>query len=1041
MRIKTLLVAILSFWVADLLAQPQTYLYRDPQEAYKRGIDFYEQSLYGKAIEEFQYCITNTYIDEGAEIPPYVVEAKLFNALCALRLNKPDAEKLLLGFVEDYSPSTTANRAILEIGGYYFGQQDYKKAVTYYDRVDRSTLKNELMGDVYFKQGYSYFVTKNFPKAKAAFSQIINVQNTQYYPANYYYGVTTFFMNDFNTALTSFQRVEKSGTYQKVVPYYISQILFAQKKYDQVLSYAVPVYESKNANNLPEMGQIIGQSYFEKGDYNKAAPYMADYVKNAPKVSRDGVYQYAFVKMETGDCATALPEFEKVATTNDAMGQNALYNIGACNLKLNKKQEARTAFFSASKLNFNTQLQSEAFYNYAKLCAELSYDNEAVDALQKIPGNSPYYAESQQILSDVFMNTKDYDKALGIIRKITPKTPRIRETYQKVAFYRGVQLYKDGKRNDALGLFEESLDNPIDPSLANQSQFWIAEIQHDKNDYKNSNKSYLKFIQSISQSKDLPDNVSKATANYGMGYNYLKLEDYSNAAKSFDASIVDIDKNRRNIKDAYVSDVIYSDAQVKAGDAHLMQNQYDKALVYYNGVINSGKSNVDYALYQKSNILKVKGKTTEQITVLEDIVNSHPSSPYADDALYNQSLVFNELNRPQNAIAVLRTLLSKYPNSDYKNRALQRLGLIHYNMNEREKALDFYKQVVTNDPTSEEAKTSLITIKEIYTDLGNTEGYIAFVESVKGHKVTDSEKEELTFTSAEKLYLDDKYDQAIPSLSNYLEKFPKGVNNMKARFYRADSYYSLKRYSDALFDYDYILSKNSAQYGRLSALRAAETSYRHQKNYDKAFDYYLLLEAIATDDEEKMMGTIGAMRSAYLGSKKAQMPVIADRVIKSPKATKEDKAEAYYYVGKNHFDNRKYDDAKFVFTQVSTLSPGTNQAAEADYHIAYCIYAKRDLRAAEAKCYDNSESLGGYPYWLVKNFLLLSDVFAEQNKIVQAKATLESIIDSGFDEDPSLIEEAKTKLRNLNAAPKPLNNLMPEPGKSDLLELDHSGGK
>ena len=127
------------------------------------------------------------------------------------------------------------------MGNYYYNNQEFQKALDYYISVDPAGLSNDEINDLKFRQSYAFFVRKKFKQAQNGFRQIKEIQNHYYYPSNYYYGVCAFFEDDYDTALASFQKVNKSKKYSKVVPYYICQIYFAKKQYEELIAYAEPL--------------------------------------------------------------------------------------------------------------------------------------------------------------------------------------------------------------------------------------------------------------------------------------------------------------------------------------------------------------------------------------------------------------------------------------------------------------------------------------------------------------------------------------------------------------------------------------------------------------------------------------------------------------------------------------------------------------------------------------------------------------------------------------------------------------------------------
>jgi tetratricopeptide (TPR) repeat protein len=242
--------------------------------------------------------------------------------------------------------------------------------------------------EVLFKKGYVYFVNKKFKEAREALSQVKETQGDFYGPANYYYGMTAFFEGDYDDATKSFQRIAKTRKYKAHVPFYLTQIYFAQGDYDKVINYAVPLANDPKIKKRKEMHQLIGQAYFEKQQYTEALPYLEFYAESASKMREEEFYQLAFTQYKTQNYKEAADNFEQLSGVDSEMGQNALYNLGDSYIKLNKKEEAREAFGAASRMDYDKTITEEALFTFGKLSYELNADRDAVTAFQSISPSS-----------------------------------------------------------------------------------------------------------------------------------------------------------------------------------------------------------------------------------------------------------------------------------------------------------------------------------------------------------------------------------------------------------------------------------------------------------------------------------------------------------------------------------------------------------------------------------------------------------------------------------------------------------------------------
>ncbi|MCC7466554.1 MAG: tetratricopeptide repeat protein, partial [Saprospiraceae bacterium] len=385
---KSISALLLLLSVVALSAQ-ETAVFNEANLAYKRGVDFFNQSLYGVAQKEFRNAMDLLRPVNEPDWKAIKIDAELYHAKCAVRLGQPEAEKLVLDFLRENSPSPVASQAALEIGDYYFNRKEYDKALTYYDLAPEGS--GATREEIRFKTGYSYFVTKKFGLAKTAFMPLKDNPRSQFYEqANYYYGCCSFFEGKYEDAAKSFTRAEQSDKYKSVVPYYLTQIYAAQKTYDKVISYGTPKAKDSNVKNRPEINQLVGQAHYEKGDYKTALPFLEFAAKNGVALRPADYYQLGYAQYQTGQYKQAIQNFEELSKQDSLLGQNGLYHLGDCYLRVkekNNKFNARNAFGQAASMNYDKAVKEDALINYAKLSYELKYDRDAIEALQRLSPN------------------------------------------------------------------------------------------------------------------------------------------------------------------------------------------------------------------------------------------------------------------------------------------------------------------------------------------------------------------------------------------------------------------------------------------------------------------------------------------------------------------------------------------------------------------------------------------------------------------------------------------------------------------------------
>jgi tetratricopeptide (TPR) repeat protein len=144
------------------------------------------------------------------------------------------------------------------------------------------------------------------------------------------------------------------------------------------------------------------------------------------------------------------------------LSQNIWNLLGDCYLKKDDKKRSQLAFGEASKLNFDKKIREESLFNYAKLTYELAYSpfGEAIASFQEYidlyPG-SERIQEAYDFLVATFMQLKNYKAALASLDKIPNKDSRLEEAYQRVAFFRGLELFKNMEIEASVDMFDKSL--------------------------------------------------------------------------------------------------------------------------------------------------------------------------------------------------------------------------------------------------------------------------------------------------------------------------------------------------------------------------------------------------------------------------------------------------------------------------------------------------------------------------------------------------------------------------------------------------------
>ncbi len=997
------LYGIIAFFSLGLNAQV-TQNISHSQKLYEQAKEYYDNGLYLECkatLKDYFYQNKNEILEREKQ-----TEAELMYAISSVKAGTDDGERLLLSFIQNHQPEKIAQDALIQLGDYYFNQNQYQQALEYFEKVDATTLGTEDEGAFRFKKGYCHYMQDDDEAAAIEWNTGRNIDHLYYYETNYYYGILAFKKGKYEEALHAFEKANAKNDYATVIPYYQSMIYFEQADYEQVIAITDKVFEGGKKTvkyeNINELHHLRGKAFFELEDYESALPHLVTFEQEAKELRAQDLYQVAYTRYQNGKYRAAIQNFEELKNEDSPLGQNVLYNLANSYLEQNNRLSARNAFQGAAKMDYNLQIKEISNFQYGKLSYELGFDRAAIEAFQNVAPASKYYGESQQLLSKVFLNTRDYDKALELMDAISYKTPDIQQAYQKVAYYKGISLFNDGKTEESKKYFRMSIVNAPDQNTKAMALFRLGEIAHKEKRYTDSYSEFKQYQAVVSPS--ISEDAAPYLANYIQGYNALKLKDYANASTYFVNSLNGILDQWESIGKGEIRERIFPDALLRAGDSYFKQNDYENALAYYQTSIKYGYLGSDYAFYQQARIQGLLGDYNAQVASFQKLNQLYPNSNYADDALYNLGDTYFRLGNPVLAEETLMTLIQKNNNSNLISKTYLLLGLINFNNNQKAKAQQYYEAVFKASPSEDDYSSALKALEEIYLDNNNPEGFIDFKKNELGIQINEEDKEILLFQSAENQYESGNIEGAIIGYGKYISKYPNGRFVSQAHYYRGESHVIQKEYEKAFPDYEQVVAGGNSPY-YLNALYKAATIAFNIDQYQKANLYYKTLIGLTNDENQKLEANMGLLISSYALDDAEGTYSAADYVVNNTTATEAQKLKAHFLKAKMALVK---EDKNTALTHFAFSSNQNNEeGAESKYHVAYLLYEMGDYASAKEKVMYHLKSSKTYTAWVVNGLFLLSDIALAQEDLFSARAAIETILENYSDVQTQQMAEDK----------------------------------
>ncbi|HIY76247.1 MAG TPA: tetratricopeptide repeat protein, partial [Candidatus Sphingobacterium stercorigallinarum] len=827
----------LSLLSTPVLAQQSAW--QQVNRAYKDGLELFERGKYSSAAKQFDKVEdirtkSTLQMDETEELSLLKENVRYYQAVCALELGESDAEGQFLKYIRDYPASANSKAAYFQIGKSYYAKQDYGKAIEWFEKIDSRNLAGAENTEYRFKLAYSKFMTGDYESSKPVFTELKD-QRGQYQEASiYYYAYLSYLDEEYKTALNEFERLEGSKAYENSYPYYITALYFLDKRYDDVLAYALPKLESTQQESETELLRIIAATYFIKGDLDESKKFYDRFQSQDQGETQNNQdsYQIGYINYKLGDYQKAIQELEKLEEP-DAYFQSAMITLGDAFLKTGDKQSARNAFFRASKLDFDPVLKEEGLFNYAKLSYDLEFHQVALTAVQEYIESYPNTRraeEAQTLLAEVLLSTKNYRAAVDVLEDMPKRGPEANAAYQKVTYYRGLEYYNERAFENSISMFMRSEANRYDEEIYALAIYWKAEAMYEVRKFKEAVPNFHKFLQLPAARKT--DVYSYA--NYALAYAAFRADNYSTSANYFERFLATggaegIDLNTRN------------DAIARAADSYLAIKNYSKAGAYYDRLISSNAQSQDYALFQKGILVGLQGDHQGKIATLNSVMAKYPKSNYADDVAFEIPYTQFLMGDHDQAIDGLQQMVEEYPRSSYVPRALVTIGLVQYNKDDNDAAMTTFQRVVDQYPTTDEAKQALSSIENIYLDRGDAAGFIRYATGTNIGDLSTAEQDAHTFSIARTLFDRGNWQGTVEAINAYFDKFPKPIQEKHARFLRAESNANLGNDEEALHDFNIIMNDWTSAYTEQTLISVSKLHLRNEA-YNEAVQVLKKLE-------------------------------------------------------------------------------------------------------------------------------------------------------------------------------------------------------
>ncbi|MFY0605337.1 MAG: tetratricopeptide repeat protein [Cyclobacteriaceae bacterium] len=966
-------------------------LFLDASEAFRAG-------AYDLSQELFQEYLSQQNIESNAE-------AQYYRGLSMLYLEEKEGVDKLEQFVDENGTHPLVPQAHFRLGEYWLNLRNFEKAVANYEMVGQNNLTFDDGESLKFGLGYAYFMLNDFEQSTPYLESLIEYQGTYFNDASYYLANIKYQEEAFQRALDLLEGTANDDKIESRSIILMANILFQLVEYDRLYQLASNQLTKAVNDSNKELNKLCGEAYYNEKRYPKVIEHLQRYLDLSGNRANPNIFfKLGYAYYQTKKPNASIENFKKAGLAKGAIGEVSSFYLGKLYLDQNNLNYAYSAFKTVSEGtdSSNEAIKEEASFLTGKLNYQRGVYDEAILDLQSFKDNYPrsrWKTEANELMAEAYLNTSNYTQAIQHLESIVNKTTSLKKSYQKVTIQQAQLLFNDAKFGEALLLLNKSVAFPENRSLAAKGNFLKGECHTLLGQIPEARKAYNKAIGS---------GVApwKMESSYGLGYLDYNDKNFEKAITHFDQFI-----NLSNSSHEY-----YQDALLRLADSYYVTKQYDNALGYY----DRASTKTPYIHYQQGLIYTLLSETNKAINSFNRVIESNDEA-FGAKALFQLSELRMDLSEFQSAIEIHEQLLADYQGSELVPYVKSRQALCFVNIGNLPSAKDNYVFLLENHINHPVAKSALLGLQELVKQGEEVDGFDAILQRYEEAHPEDSSLEVIAYESAKTAFYDQNFKVAIDQLRGFIEKYPSSSYRLDAQYFLGDSYYRSQSWQLASESYWAVANAGKTVYQSRSLDKRGKSLLKLAA-YPEAIENYQMLKDVASNAKESYLANEGLMTAYY----NTQQYDSASSMIKAMMQSEWKPASATSKIlltkSKILMAQGTPDIALDELIQVVNDVQNEN-AAEAKYLIGEIYYQQGAYKNSLEILFDLNKSYGSYRYWVGKSFILIAQNYLQMDELLQAKATLESVL-------------THTEIEEIKAAAESLMNEIQAQEQQVLLQQD-----
>jgi TolA-binding protein len=796
------------------------------QQDYAFADGLYRDGLFQMALEQINKF--EIRYPQSARL----TDAQFLKAECLFQLAQYQAAaRELSEFIRQYPASNLSDNARFRLGESYMKLRRNAEAIEAYKSILEHPKNPSIAGEAAYWIGETYFKDADYNNA------------LKYYTLSYE-GFPGNRLQDY-AAYSSAWTNEKKGDYSKAAEWYrivvdkfpkstlvpssrvkVGECFYYAKDYLRAIQELTAAKVATDSVSLRgEVDYLIGESYFNLGQYDKAQKQYEGFLKDyqGHRLTNEVQYALAWTLFKERQYVLAAEGFNKLSGSENEIGQAALYRRGVAEKLAGKRQAAMETFAKVVSRDVAGGYADNALYDTGLILFEDKKPEEAKNFFLKVVGQFPtsdVIADASMMLGECYAANGAYDSARAAYEKALSVPGISFETKITSSFQFAWCLMKLGRSKDAAAGFSKFIATYPDHPKSAEASYWLAESDYQAGDFRGALKQYQAIVNTANHPR-------REEGMYGIGWTYYKQGDYPKAIGAFEQLIV-----------AYPSGKFSFDGRLRLGDCYFQQKDYKKAAGAYRTVIRLFPKNdgADYAMYQLGQTYFRSGDHEQASDQFDAVIKTYPSSSLADDAQYAHGWIKFQRKDYYAAIKDFQLTIANYPGSELAPRAFYSIGDAYYNLHLYPAAENSYRQVIQKFPKSPLTADALKGIQYCLVAQGKSSEAVSAIESYVKENPSSPNTEQLEINKAELLFSQKQFQAAAQAYRSFASKYPQSNLKAQALYWQGKSLQEAGNDAEAAKAYSAAAEvPNSALNITGNALLESARIYLKLKNYEQSF--------------------------------------------------------------------------------------------------------------------------------------------------------------------------------------------------------------